>query len=265
MLFLRTSLTRALLLHRTASPFSATSAPVLRAFYQSSDHPDRAFYAPHESQILDYALTNPVEGVPVLGFTEQPLINALRAHGKSQSMATSFQTANSAPMAIMLYHMKTQRAKMVAEHAKTLYELPHVNGLSQYDRLQYLLIARLRDNVAVAGQLQGGLAQLVQPANIAASLSELYDLADDLCHYSGDKSNDFAWYAKRGSVAKIYVLCELHQAGLPAGEFAQVEAFVKEQVSEMENMAYAYNSMEEWGYINMIGLVNLIRSQLTRS
>jgi ubiquinone biosynthesis protein COQ9 len=54
------------------------------------------------------------------------------------------------------------------------------------------------------------LAIMTLPPNVPTSLANMLTLVDDICYYSGDRSVDFNWYARRIGLATIYKATELY-------------------------------------------------------
>lgn len=54
------------------------------------------------------------------------------------------------------------------------------------------------------------LAIMTLPPNVPKSLANMLTLVDDICYYSGDRSVDFNWYARRIGLATIYKATELY-------------------------------------------------------
>lgn len=220
-------------------------------------------YTELQAVVLEHALTAPT-GVAATGFSEQALASALTALGLSPQMLLTFGSLGDysvlVPSALMVYHMRRNRDRLVNVHARAMHEL----GLQgEYPRIKHLLTERLRDNLPVRQHLTKGLSTLFSSVDaVQVATEELQSLADDVAHYAGDAANDFAWYTKRAAIAKVYVALEMMMAQEPL--FERVQEFVEEQVDLVATAGYAYNSVEEWVGVNAMWTVALARSQLSR-
>ncbi|XP_018911390.1 ubiquinone biosynthesis protein COQ9, mitochondrial isoform X1 [Bemisia tabaci] len=70
--------------------------------------------------------------------------------------------------------------------------------------------ARLRMIIPYLPKWPQALAIMALPPNAPHSIQNLMMLADDICYYSGDRSVDVTWYAKRLGVGSIYKVTELY-------------------------------------------------------
>jgi ubiquinone biosynthesis protein COQ9 len=105
---------------------------------------------------------------------------------------------------------------------------------------------------------------MIQPMNFMTSMRELHNLSDDITHYAGDRSIDFAWYSKRASISGLFIQSELFMINDKSADFQDTYEFVDSKLKEIETAAYAYNSIEEWVFFNAVSIVNIVKSQLAR-
>jgi ubiquinone biosynthesis protein COQ9 len=50
------------------------------------------------------------------------------------------------------------------------------------------------------------------PENVPLSLRELAKLSDEMWFLTGDRSVDFSWYTKRGSLSAVYASTGMHHS-----------------------------------------------------
>lgn len=235
--------------------------PVKRS-YHSIDHPvSNLIYNPKSVESI--ILTKSFDHVPTLGFNINSITQAVRDMKYSDSLVSAITgnpSGNSPELQLVLHWFKWKRQELVTLAESE--EFANIHG--EYERAAYLIKKRLELNAPVVGQLSQGLGHLVLPYNLSQGLEELYNLADDITYYAGDKSNDFAWYSKRAGIASIYVSSELFMLQDSSLGFKHTKDFVDEKVNGLRGLGSAYNDVEQWGFFNAISLVNLIKSQLVR-
>ncbi|ODV86051.1 hypothetical protein CANARDRAFT_28101 [[Candida] arabinofermentans NRRL YB-2248] len=212
-----------------------------------------------ENKILKKAYE---DHVPETGFTEESI--KLAAKGLNYNLDNlkgvfNF-TSQSKDLRVELiqYHLKSCRLKLRNYHNDA-------NRLqTETERVRFYLEKRLLENKPIIKYYHQALARMILPSNLTESLNELHKLSDDISFYSGDKSNDFAWYSKRFSLSGVFIQSELFMLNDRSNNFENTIEFMNDKMDEVDNMAYAYNSFEEWAIFNGISTVNLIKSQLAR-
>ncbi|GMG21807.1 unnamed protein product [Ambrosiozyma monospora] len=212
-----------------------------------------------EVKLLSKAYT---DHVPKLGFNEKSVYEAakdLKLNPNNLNGLFQFTTpSKDLSMELVLYHLRASRAKLVG------YRTEANNLANESDRIRFLLKKRLLDNSPVVAHLGKALGLMVMPSNLGCSLEELHKLSDDVSFYSGDRSNDFAWYSKRFSLSGVFVQSELFMLSDKSDGFEHTVEFMNDRVDEVDKLAYAYNSFEEWAIFNAHSTVNLIKSQIAR-
>lgn len=214
-----------------------------------------------ESKIFNKSL----EYIPEHGFNSICITNAIRDLQYPDSLTSLLTSSNKGTLGfqLILYYLKFQRSKLINEEIlnpdSSFHKIPN-----EYQRVSYLLNKRLQSNAPYIKKLDSGLAQLIIPYNLSQSLEELHNLSDDISYYSGDVSNDFAWYSKRFGISSIYVTSELYMLNDTSENFAKTNEFVNNKVEEFEKLGDSYNNVEQWTLFNGMSLINLIKSQLLR-
>lgn len=188
--------------------------------------------------------------VPNHGF-EHGLTVGLRECGysdASHAALTSYDLVN--------YHLKKQRKSLkdveIEEEAK-----------NEFQKLDQLLIHRLKQNESIQSQLSEALAIMTKPTNLSSSLQELHKLSDELWWLSGDRTSDFSWYTKRASLSSLYAASEMFMVQDKSSGYRETIEFAKHRLHGIEKMGYASSSSMEWVKFNTIASFNVLKS-LTR-
>lgn len=232
-----------------------------------------AVFHPTSNSIIDskapeaIILTKALDNIPKHGFHMNSITQAVRDMKYSDSLVsaiTSNPSGNTPEFQIMLHWLKSKRQELEQYILNPETSADFHNTKDEYQRVAHLIKKRLLYNSPIIKQLPQGLGNLVLPYNMAQGLTELYDLVDDITYYSGDLSNDFAWYSKRASFASVYVASELFMLQDTSEGFKQTKEFVDNKVANVKNLGSAYEDVEQWSIFNAISLVNLIKSQLAR-
>lgn len=241
-----------------------TSLRGLRSFrgYHSLQHPNSIINSHGvDAVVLKQALNH----IPKYGFDSLCIVQAIRELEYPDSLVlalTSSSTGESLEFQLVKYWLQYQRQKLndsVLEQTSPFHQIA-----DEYERTKFLLNQRLLYNEPIAHHLGGALAQLIAPYNVPTSISELHALADDIAYFAGDDSNDFAWYTKRFGISSVYVGAELYMMQDSSAGFKATHDFVDSKVDELRSVGNGYVNVEQWALFNAVGLVNLIKSQLTR-
>ncbi|KAG0675082.1 Ubiquinone biosynthesis protein coq9, mitochondrial [Pichia californica] len=217
-----------------------------------------------ENQILNKAYE---EYVPEFGFTNKSIENASFAMGLNNNSPNAIfnftSLTKNLEMELILFHLKKCRENLnlLIKNKEFLIEF---NKKSEFEKLNYLLNKRLLMNKPILKFLPNILGKMILPNNLNSSLIELHNLSDDITYYSGDRSNDFAWYSKRFSISSLYIQSELFQINDKSNDLSDTFKFVNDRLKEIENAAYIYNSVEEWAFFNAVSTINIIKSQLAK-
>lgn len=215
--------------------------------YHSPDHPSSNLII-NPATIESKILTNALQYIPTYGFTSYCVtksIHELKFPDSTHSVLTSLPTGGSLEFQLMHFWLKFQREKLntyIIENQELL------SKLTQYERISHLINKRLEFNQPVISKLTHGISQLAIPYNLPQSLEELHNLSDDIAFYAGDKSNDFAWYTKRGGISSIYVSSELYMLQDTSLNFKNTREFVNNKVQGLSDLGGAYNDVEQWGF-----------------
>lgn len=207
-----------------------------------------------ESKIYQKAMKN----IPKLGFTKQA-VEAAALDMKLLPNTISVQQQN-VPLGLSLYYLKHCRQELNSLVGKLQKDNAVIGG--ELEKIKYLMKHRLLLNkpyVQHLNQLQAVLA-----LNPVESLEELHALSDDIVFFSGDQSNDFAWYAKRGSVSSIYVQCELVMSQDRSKDFAHTVKYMENRLDEAWKAGEIYDELALWANFNAHSVMNITRSFLVR-
>lgn len=217
-----------------------------------------------ENQVLNKAYE---KFVPEYGFTNEAVQLAskdLGLNGNSTNAMFNFTSSTKdMQMELILFHLKKCRQELENLQSSEVFK-QESKVLNETEKLRSLIHYRLRLNEHVIKHLPKVLGHMIQPSNLTTSMRELHNLSDDITYYAGDRSIDFAWYSKRASISGLFVQCELFMINDKSAGFQDTYKFADARLKEIENAAYAYNSIEEWLFFNAVSVVNLVKSQLAR-
>jgi len=76
------------------------------------------------------------------------------------------------------------------------------------------------------------LAMMSLPPNVPTSLANMLTLVDDICYFSGDRSVDFNWYARRIGLATIYKATELYMLQDKSSEYENTWKFLERRIAD---------------------------------
>ena len=79
------------------------------------------------------------------------------------------------------------------------------SSLKVRDKIKTILELKFESNVYLKKALPEMLKFLLRPGNILMSVKLLHENSDFIWKLSGDKSNDFSYYSKRGLLSMIYL------------------------------------------------------------
>ncbi|GLB40302.1 putative COQ9 [Lyophyllum shimeji] len=113
----------------------------------------------------------------------------------------------------------------------------HIQSVPPKSTLKQVLRARLEFNEPVLQYLPEAFALVASPTygplplDPRPALQHAARIADEACHVTGDASLQLAWYARRGSLAAIYMASELHQLTSPATAYDFLDSLIDESSS----------------------------------
>ena len=217
-----------------------------------------------ENQVLNEAYE---KYVPSRGFTNEAVQLAskdLGLNGNSTNAMFNFTSSTKdMQMELILFHLKKCRQELEDLRSSEAFQ-EQAKCLSETERLRSLIQYRLKLNEPIIKHLPNVLGHMIQPMNFMTSMRELHNLSDDITHYAGDRSIDFAWYSKRASISGLFIQSEVFMINDKSAAFQDTYEFVDSKLKEIETAAYAYNSIEEWVFFNAVSIVNIVKSQLAR-
>ncbi|RAK76151.1 uncharacterized protein BO72DRAFT_406703 [Aspergillus fijiensis CBS 313.89] len=187
--------------------------------YHSDHHPTQPHdYTNSQTTILSAALHH----VPTHGFSRNALTLGARDAG---FLDVSVQLLPRGEFDLILFWLASRRGLLRSKvESDGLFSAGPV--LSVDDKIQILLMERLRMNAEVKDQWQDALAVMSLGENIPLSLSELHALADDILNLAGDKSVDASWYSKRMAVAAVYAASDFVMTRDTSAGLRETEEFV---------------------------------------
>ncbi|RAH84531.1 ubiquinone biosynthesis protein COQ9 [Aspergillus japonicus CBS 114.51] len=194
--------------------------------YHSDHHPTPPHdYTNSQTTILSAALHH----VPTHGFSRNALTLGARDAG---FLDVSVQLLPRGEFDLILFWLASRRGLLRSKvesdglFSATTTTYPSGAVRSVDDKIQILLMERLRMNAEVKDQWQDALAVMSLGENIPLSLSELHALADDILNLAGDKSVDASWYSKRMAVAAVYAASDFVMTRDTSAGLRETEEFV---------------------------------------
>lgn len=235
----------------TAASFRVGTLP---RFYHSYEHEEDPFF---NSESPKYKILERAMGyVPEFGFQHKAILESSRASGYSDAIQSLFHNGT---FDLIKFHLVRERLRL-----KDFTVLEEFTALKETDKVKYLVKKRLEGNIPYAGHLTQLQTYLVLPPNLAESSEELHNLSDDIRFYSGDNTNDFAWYSKRLSLSSSYVALELFMAQDKSNGFSKTMELADKRIGNLGDIGQLYSDAEELLSYTVASGVNLVKSQLSR-
>lgn len=228
------------------------AAPTTRA-YHSYDHEEQ--FTDRESPKYRILL-KAMDFVPKHGFQHKAILDSSRTFGYSDAIQTMFTNGT---FDLIKFHLIRERLKL-----QEYLQLPEFTQLSELDKVKYLVKKRLEGNIPYADHITQLQTYLVLPPNVAQSSEELHNLSDDIRFFSGDASNDFAWYTKRLSLSSTYVALELFMSQDKSPNFQKTMELADKRVGSIGDFGQMYTDAEEFLSYTLASGANVVKSQLSR-
>ncbi|KAG5672566.1 hypothetical protein PVAND_002683 [Polypedilum vanderplanki] len=155
-----------------------------------------------KNKILEAAL----EFVTVNGWTRQSIVKGAEKSGYPSTIHGMF--SNGGIELINYFYLKCNKELVEKMRERVGDENEKVADPKQFVSwaIQERLIM-IRPYIKTWPQ---ALAMMTLPPNVPTSLANMLTLVDDICYFSGDRSVDFNWYARRIGLATIYKATELY-------------------------------------------------------
>lgn len=207
--------------------------------------------------------------VPSLGFTDQALTLASRNLGYTD---TTPLVLPKGPLDLIVYHLRREREKLAVAGETAPAEAPAAPKTPDFrtkdqrldDSCHELIVQRLKGNIPVIEHLDSALALMVQPQNMAESLSELGALSDEIVHQAGHRSSDFDWYTRRASISAVYAASEVYMCQDKSQGFEDTWKFVKSSLEARRGLQEGVSNVGQWVSFQGIASVMVLRSLMTR-
>ncbi|QNP99455.1 COQ9-domain-containing protein [Yarrowia lipolytica] len=244
-----------------------TRASTLRAYHSINliNTKPTEDYNPKTKKLLDAAM----DLVPSLGFTDQALTLASRRLGYTD---TTPLVLPKGPLDLIVYHLRREREKLAVASETAPADPPAAPTTPDFrtkdqrldDACHELIVQRLKGNIPVIEHLDNALALMVQPQNMAESLSELGALSDEIVHQAGHRSSDFDWYTRRASISAVYAASEVYMCQDKSKNFEDTWKFVKSSLEARRGLQEGVGNVGQWVSFQGIASVMVIRSLMTR-
>lgn len=224
-------------------------------------------YDPKTRRLLDAAM----DLVPELGFTNQALTQASRKLGYTDTTPLVLPKGE---LDLIVYHLRREREKLAYPETSeaTDAEAPKAPTTPDFrskderldDSCHSLIVQRLKGNIPYIKHLDSALATMVQPKNVADSLSELHALSDEIVHQAGQRSSDFDWYTRRASISAVYAASEVFMCQDASTGFEDTWKFVKNSLNARRGLQEGVGNVGQWVSFQGIASMMVIRSLMTR-
>ncbi|EEH34034.1 hypothetical protein PAAG_05083 [Paracoccidioides lutzii Pb01] len=220
--------------------------------YHSSFHPTpdppADMYTPEQSAILSAAVAH----VPEHGFTTHSLTLGARDTGYLDASLQLFPGGGE--IALITYWLASRRGilrrKVETGELFGGVEAEKKGKLSVEEKVELLILERLRMNEGIIGHWQDALATMSLPYNIAPSVSELYKLSSDILYLADDRSVDSSWYTKRLSVATVFASADVFMTADTSPNFTATKEFVERQLSDVNSLVDSFSHV--LGYLGFV-------------
>ena len=151
------------------------------------------YFARERQLILEAALPH----VPFDGWSQTTLRLAAKEAGFDASMAALAFSGGG--IEIVEYWSATADAAMVAR-----YKEIDIGSMRFRDRITFLVRARIEVVADHREAVRRAMTHVTQPSKAQTGIRGLYRTVDEMWYAAGDKSTDFSFYTKRGTLAAVY-------------------------------------------------------------
>ncbi|XP_061195871.1 ubiquinone biosynthesis protein COQ9, mitochondrial-like [Saccostrea echinata] len=95
------------------------------------------------------------------------------------------------------------------------------------------------------------------PQNAFQAWTNLGRLMDDIWYYAGDKSNDFNWYTKRGSLAAVYKSTEIYMIQDKSEDYADTWLFLENRLEDVVKAGHLTRNLQQTGTVLSEGAMGM--------
>ncbi|KAK3096695.1 hypothetical protein FSP39_002447 [Pinctada imbricata] len=92
------------------------------------------------------------------------------------------------------------------------------------------------------------------PQNAPEAWSNLGNLVDEIWYYAGDRSNDFNYYTKRGSLAAIYKATEIYMLQDKSDDWQDTWEFLNRRLADVNNAGKNVKNVSDRLLLNLVRL-----------
>jgi ubiquinone biosynthesis protein COQ9 len=177
-----------------------------------------------KNKILDAAL----EFVANEGWTRQAIVKGAESIGYPGSIQGMF--TDGGIELINYYYLKCNNNLIELMKEKAGINSEHVQNPKDF--VTWALQQRLMMLEPFLKQWPQALAMMTLPQNVPVSLANMLTLVDDICYFSGDRSVDFNWYARRIGLATIYKATELYLLQDSSQNFEATWKFLERRIAD---------------------------------
>ena len=196
------------------------------------DHHEQAA-EDHDTEVKEYILHSALSYVPELGWSRKAITQGAQAAGYPSLTHGLFPRAGADLVFYFYRTANTELARQLEEDNKMVDD-----GIKQKKKISIFVRdaveTRLRMLAPYMNRWPQAIGLMALPQNVPEALKNLYTLTDDIWYHAGDRSVDFNYYTKRGSLAAIYKASELHMLQDKSDDFTNTWHFLDRRI---ENMA----------------------------
>jgi ubiquinone biosynthesis protein COQ9 len=172
--------------------------------------------------ILNAALTH----VPFDGWSLSTLREGAREAGLDETMvARAFP--GGVRDAIDFWSRMSDTAMLLA------YEAADTEAMRFRERITFLVRARIEAVTAHREAVRRALTHVSRPSKMTTGLRGLYRTVDEMWYAAGDRSTDFSFYTKRGTLAGVYGSTLLFWLDDRSEDFSETWTFLDRRIADV--------------------------------
>lgn len=174
------------------------------------------------AQILAASLPH----VPFDGWSLKALRAGARDAGLDEAMA-ALAFPGGVTAAIDFWSRLSDAAMLVA------YDEANTEEMRFRDRITFLVRARIEAVAEHREAVRRALTHVSRPSKMGTGIRGLYRTVDDMWYAAGDRSTDFSFYTKRGTLAGVYSATLLYWLDDRSEGSAETWAFLDRRIADV--------------------------------
>lgn len=125
------------------------------------------------------------------------------------------------------------------------YEEADHDAMRFRDRITFLVRARIEAVAEHRDAVRRALTHVSRPSKMATGIRGLYRTVDDMWFAAGDRSTDFSFYTKRGTLAGVYAATLLFWLDDRSEDFTETWAFLDRRIADVMRIPQKRASLRE--------------------